>query len=65
MTSHELARHLLKLPDLKVTISIDLDSDDNTDGKRAFSTDVWCINGSEREILIIADGLTNFEYEKK
>jgi hypothetical protein len=65
MNSHELARQLLRLPDLKVTLSIDLDADDNPEGKRAFSSDVWCINGSEREVVIISDGFTNFEYLKK
>jgi hypothetical protein len=65
MTSHELAIQLLSLPDLKVTLSIDLDADDNHEGKRAFSGDVWCINGSEKEVVIISDGFTNFEYLKK
>jgi hypothetical protein len=58
MTSHELARELLKCEDLEVTASLDISTGDDDSGRRIFTNGCFGVNnftGDAGVITILFD----------
>ena len=66
MRSHELARALLSRPDLPVTLSVDLSTEDeSTSGDRAFGS-AYAINPDAAEMVICAEaGYLNYDPSRR
>lgn len=62
MRSHDLARALLSRPDLPVTLSVDLSTEDeSTSGNRAFGS-AYALNPDATEMVICAEaGYLNYD----
>ena len=66
MTSHELARKLLKCEDLEVTASIDISTGDDDSDRRIFTKDCFGVNsfaGDAGKITVLfeADPVDNYK----
>jgi|TARA_R110000851_G_scaffold56073_2_gene131181 hypothetical protein len=65
MTSHELAKELLKAEDFEVTASIDISTDDCDSDRRIFTNECFGVNnlkgdGGVITILFIAEPKDNY-----
>ena len=58
ITSHKLARELLKHPDREVSISVDISTCDKDSGRRVFTGEYYGINDIYApDIVLLFDGV--------
>ena len=68
MTTHELARELLKCPDIEVQASIDISSGDNDFDRRIFTNACMGVNDynpHNNEITILFSAIPKDNYDNK
>ena len=63
MTSHELAKQLLKMPNKEITVSVDTSTCDENAQNRVFAGELFeIINDGSKEItLCFVDGVEDYE----
>ena len=63
MTSHELAKRLLKMPNKEITVSVDTSTCDENAQNRVFAWELFeIINDGSKEItLCFVDGVEDYE----
>jgi len=63
MTSHELAKQLLKMPNKEITVSVDTSTCDENAQNRVFAWELFeIINDGSKEItLCFVDGVEDYE----